>query len=400
MSDFGALKDYIRAGSIKRLSPVECDPSRSNQHELNGVLAMRSYLGAERREYPATFLRLEDESEDIDSWQGTVTWYDAREGHPTRSEFRFYYQDNPAILSAKADDPLAVILKKDGAVLIVSAPAESQSAVILTSFFDDDVGDTFNIFDFSNQVSDLSLSQRFLMEEIGIEIEADFGADYLTSIEKQFGSLKFPTTADFSTLARDLAGGFDAHSCPDDALITFWDTEEAMFRQLENHHIDTKLFSGFFDADDFLAFSQTIRQRRSSRAGHALENHLAALFDYESINYSWGMRTEGNKRPDFIFPGVKEYKDSNYPETNLMMLGVKTTCKDRWRQVLSEADRISKKHLLTLQPKISENQTREMRSVGLQLVVPAQLHTSFTANQQSWLLSLGEFIALARRGQS
>ena len=26
------------------------------------------------------------------------------------------------------------------------------------------------------------------------------------------------------------------------------------------------------------------------------------------------------------------------------MLGVKTTCKDRWRQVLSEADRIPQKH--------------------------------------------------------
>jgi hypothetical protein len=30
------------------------------------------------------------------------------------------------------------------------------------------------------------------------------------------------------------------------------------------------------------------------------------------------------------------------------MLGVKTTCSDRWRQVLAEADRIQLKHLLTL----------------------------------------------------
>lgn len=44
------------------------------------------------------------------------------------------------------------------------------------------------------------------------------------------------------------------------------------------------------------------------------------------------------------------------------MLGVKSTCKDRWRQVLSEAKRIDNKHLATLEPGISENQTAEMQA--------------------------------------
>jgi len=48
-----------------------------------------------------------------------------------------------------------------------------------------------------------------------------------------------------------------------------------------------------------------------------------------------------------------------------------TTCKDRWRQVINEADRIPEKHLFTLQPTISKNQLREMTDEKVHLVVPS-----------------------------
>lgn len=74
------------------------------------------------------------------------------------------------------------------------------------------------------------------------------------------------------------------------------------------------------------------------------------------------------------------------------MLGSKSTLKDRWRQVLAEADRIEQKHLLTLEPAISEPQTSEMRAKNLQLVVPKSLHATFRPAQQGWLMSLDAFI--------
>ncbi len=43
------------------------------------------------------------------------------------------------------------------------------------------------------------------------------------------------------------------------------------------------------------------------------------------------------------------------------MLAVKTTCKDRWRQILNEAQRIKPKHLLTLQEGVSHRQFDEMQ---------------------------------------
>jgi hypothetical protein len=55
------------------------------------------------------------------------------------------------------------------------------------------------------------------------------------------------------------------------------------------------------------------------------------------------------------------------------MLAVKTTCRDRWRQILNEADRIGTKHLLTLQEGVSENQYQEMAQAHVRLFVPEPL---------------------------
>ena len=74
------------------------------------------------------------------------------------------------------------------------------------------------------------------------------------------------------------------------------------------------------------------------------------------------------------------------------MLGAKTTCKDRWRQVLSEADKVAIKHLVTLEAAISERQTAEMQSHGLQLVIPAAIHSTYTTAQAGWLLDVDGFI--------
>jgi hypothetical protein len=88
-----------------------------------------------------------------------------------------------------------------------------------------------------------------------------------------------------------------------------------------------------------------------------------------------------------------------FPDARLTMLGAKSTLKERWRQVLSEAQRIGEKHLLTLEPGISENQTDEMAAKRLRLVVPQPLHATYRAAQRAWLMDVAGFIALARERQ-
>ncbi len=81
------------------------------------------------------------------------------------------------------------------------------------------------------------------------------------------------------------------------------------------------------------------------------------------------------------------------------MLGVKSSCKDRWRQILTEADRIQQKHLLTLEAAISKNQTDEMQAKNLQLVLPEALHDTYSQEQQSWLMNISQFTELVLQRQ-
>ena len=65
------------------------------------------------------------------------------------------------------------------------------------------------------------------------------------------------------------------------------------------------------------------------------------------------------------------------------MLGAKSTCKDRWRQVLAEDEKISRKHLLTLEPGISEPQTHQMgvvARIGCQVLTQAFATTTDMLN--------------------
>ena len=78
------------------------------------------------------------------------------------------------------------------------------------------------------------------------------------------------------------------------------------------------------------------------------------------------------------------------------MLAAKTTCKERWRQVLPEARRIDRKHLVTLEPSISNDQTAQMIEHNIQLVVPLPIQSTYTLNQQKHLYSIVDFVAEIR----
>ena len=142
-----------------------------------------------------------------------------------------------------------------------------------------------------------------------------------------------------------------------------------------------------------------MQNRRKSRVGLALENHLECLFIGHGVRYSRTAVTENKTKPDFLFPGHSEYHDANFNPLKLTMLGVKSTCKDRWRQVLAEANRIEHKHLLTLESAISLNQTNEMQTKSLQLVLPHKLHESYTEVQRAWIMGVSSFIELVQESQ-
>lgn len=154
------------------------------------------------------------------------------------------------------------------------------------------------------------------------------------------------------------------------------------------------------DVDGFISFSLSVHNRRKSRAGWAFGNHVEAILKAHDVRYTREATTEKRNGPDFLFPGEAEYHDPSFSAAFLTMLGAKTSCKDRWRQVLAEANRIDQKHLLTLQPGISEGQTTEMQAENLRLVVPRPIFSSYQPAQQDWLLDVEGFVGLVKERQA
>ncbi|MDU8458041.1 type II restriction endonuclease [Pseudomonas syringae group sp. J254-4] len=180
---------------------------------------------------------------------------------------------------------------------------------------------------------------------------------------------------------------------PDALIVERRKKEYSLFRQVEELHTLHHVKKGFRSVDEFMQMANSVSNRRKSRSGRSLEIHLVHLFrQFGLLDFSNQCQTEVKKRPDFIFPSCTAYHDENFPSSNLRMLAVKTTCKDRWRQVLNEASRVSRIHLFTLQEGVSVNQFSEMVSEGVSLVVPKTLHTKYPEALRCHLLTLGDFI--------
>jgi len=397
------LSKYFFGIGAKRISSVEVNPKTSNQHEFNGINEFRTIFGSTKKQFKGKFIYLTDDPEETLIEEGILTWYDARENHPTRTEFRLYYSSNSVIASATDGDLLVIGQTGDDKLAVIIASEGSTSEQQMKWLFGlEEVKSRFVVKNYTQDDQELNFAGKQVVEMLGIEI-VETAPDYLEILLSKFGS-QFPKTADFSSFAREtLLKDVSPIEEPDKALIAWLEREELLFKTLEKHIVSERLGQGFGDdgkdVDEFVSFSLSVHNRRKSRAGHSFENHLAALFNENSISYSKGQKTERNNKPDFLFPGVAEYHEPEFDENLLTMLGVKTTAKDRWRQVLSEADRIPNKHLITLQPSITENQTEEMRSQNLQLVIPKPIFPTYTDYQQEHLIDLSDFIQLVANCQ-
>jgi len=189
---------------------------------------------------------------------------------------------------------------------------------------------------------------------------------------------------------------------PDKRLLRRREGEFEIFRSVEEAVELPVIMAGFGSIAQFVARAQTILQRRKARSGRSLELHAKALFVEEGLMEGTQFVHQppeadaGKRGPDFLFPSRAAYADPAFPAGRLRMLAVKTTCKDRWRQILTEADRIETKHLLTLQEGVSERQFREMVGAGVQLVVPEPIKTTFPPSVQEHLQTVEGFITDVR----
>lgn len=203
--------------------------------------------------------------------------------------------------------------------------------------------------------------------------------------------INFPSGRDIVMYANEHCASRSKN--PDVQLLERRNYEYEIFLLIEQAHVLDLIKKGFGTVDEFIALANSVSNRRKSRAGRSLELHLEQLFiEHGLLTFSTQAVTEGNKKPDFLFPSSDAYHNLSFPSEKLNMLAVKTTCKDRWRQVLNEANRIEKIHLFTLQEGVSVTQFEEMQQAGVNLVVPLSLHKKYPEKIRGHLISLSDFI--------
>lgn len=174
------------------------------------------------------------------------------------------------------------------------------------------------------------------------------------------------------------------------------ETEYRLFRRVERLLSQNEINRLYKSIDDFLSTAAKILNRRKARAGRSLENHTEYILNKAGIPFD--MRPDDvDGRPDILIPGKAQYKNPSWPDSKLIVIGIKTTCKDRWRQVLNEARRISRKHILTIQQGISQNQLKEMHRSNVSLIVPKPIQKQYPYGSGIEMFSLEEFVIHVKR---
>ena len=401
-----SLSSLFTSVAVKTLALVDLPNLGSHQHELNGSSRLRDFFGHEKVTGGLHWHYFAEDDEPVHE-VGTFTFYDSRAKSASRTgrtEWRMYYTGE-FLQRASPGDLLILARSTAGDLHALVLEADSSWMRSATVLFDVEVNEPKFLVADSGTLDRRKIefvSQR-IIEELQLDLALPADRDFRTIARRELKlarehGLKFPSTARMAELAR-----LAVTSEPDeaDATILKWlDAEERIFRAVEQLVVDVKLRAGFDSVDDFVAYSLSVQNRRKSRMGLALQNHLGELFRLNNIRFEAQAFTENRKRPDFLFPGSREYHDLEFNASRLSMLAAKSSCKERWPQILTEADRIEVKHLCTLEAAISEAQTQEMQRKGVVLVLPSALHATYTASQRRNLMTLRGFIEQVRAEQS
>lgn len=312
----------------------------------------------------------------------------------TQSTFTFYSSKNELRITRFGRDFPFLNPEQTGALFVFTRlSTDCYSAFFLET--EDDIDQFLSAFGIgsteTNRMIDITEVLPEAQERVAIQ-------EFIEAL-----TVDFPVSEIMSAAARDIQNRVYNHleyirTNPDRKIIEWTNTEYALFRAIEYARYGDKISRGFSSVDEFISMANMVLNRRKSRAGKSLEHHLSAIFDGNNIRYAAQATTEGNKRPDFLFPSQDAYRDLSFPASKLISLAAKTTCKDRWRQVINEADRLRglPKYLCTLQQGISPAQMDEMQSENVILVVPKPYIASYPADRRERIWSIYKFVEFVR----
>ncbi len=138
--------------ALKTLSEVEVNYWASNQHEFNGAASLKQLFGTERQYFDAYFVYMSDAGIESEG-NGSLTWYDARENHPSRTEYRLYYDSGMPLQKAKAGDTLLITIDDCDFVNVFIIARGTQLVNFLANQLRRNIGTNYNILTDSRAIS-------------------------------------------------------------------------------------------------------------------------------------------------------------------------------------------------------------------------------------------------------
>lgn len=213
-------------------------------------------------------------------------------------------------------------------------------------------------------------------------------------VEALVRGASFPKTELMAATARQVV--HDLHpareATADVLLMDYLAAEYAIFRAIESAAHSSQVLKGFRSVDEFLSLAQSMTQRRKSRAGKSLEFHVEAVLELRGIPFESQPNLDGTT-PDLVIPSSRVYEQIGQG-VEPYVVAIKTTCRDRWRQVTEEAPKAAVKYLFTTQHGISISQLDQIEAAGIQLIVPAVLHLDYPKERVSRIWSFEQFLSV------
>jgi hypothetical protein len=308
----------------------------------------------------------------------------------TDSRFKFYGSKNECHLTRFGTGfPFLTDNNVGDLFILCKISSDYYEAFVLQT--DDDIEDFFAELNMSSTETSGIIPKQF-------ELTAEEKLYQCFLLFLKSLKIDFPTTYQLALQARNCYNSAFTitekiiKANPDKGILDWLNAEFQLFKTIENDRYSKRIQTPFKTVEELVETANTILNRRKSRAGKSLEHHLGEIFDTFKLTYESQSVTEDKKKPDFLFPNAEAYLNLKFDEKKLIVLASKTTCKDRWRQILNEADRVKVKHLFTLQQGISNNQLEEMYKYNVCLVVPKPYLKNFPDEFRDKILTLDSFV--------
>ena len=372
-----SLKQYFSGVVAKRLSEVEVVPSKSNQREFNATSAMKAMLGTERKTYATHFVYLSDVMDPVTE-EAFLTWYDARENNPTRSEYRLFYKKTLISEQARVGDCLFLCRRYDETLLAVVTEKDSMMENRLNWLFGIRPANLFEAGNLEANDREYQMIVDCLLQMIGVEVRQDS-----EELEKNLRILyekKSPRLADLCDIACRRSG-IPADGDADEAVMVWMYCLNELVCAIKNYMLEMpdsalyKKLSGNWQDEALRFFFRMILRARNIR-----------FDEYKNTGIQY-----------LIMPGFKEFSTGQYP--NGRLTEVKFACMLESVSYGVYTVDMPYVHLITMDPGITEEQRVIQKSKKVQFVIPRPVQTMYNNLNTFWFLSVEELLLLLKEKQ-